>query len=220
MSEEALNDVLQGEETPDEPVETTEATGEDTAPPAEETQDKEVLAFKAKAQDEKRKRQEAQQQLQEMEARLKRLEEPETEIDYWEDPKKAIDSTVETRFNALEEQMTSRIWGLSEQLAKERHEDYQEITDYFVDHVAPKSPHLVEQAKLEPNPYEFIYQQAKAQKQLEEVGDVDKLRAQIRAEIEAELKGKPEVPPTLSNERAAGPTPSPDSDDLEDILGR
>lgn len=221
--DEALNEVLSGEEPKAEDEakqEEVQATGEkETATPADDNA--EVLAFKAKAQDEKRKRQEAQQKLQEMEERLRQLETSKEEVDYWDDPKKAIDSTVDTRLREVEEQMNARLWGLSEQLTKERHEDYQEITDYFVDEVAPKNPHLVEQAKLEANPYEFIYRQAKAQKQLAEVGDVDKLRAQIRAEVEAELKGKPEVPPTLSTERATGGNQGQtDSDDLEDILGR
>jgi hypothetical protein len=191
-----------------------------------------VKAFKTKALDERRKRQEAEARYAELEQRLKNLEQPKEIIDFWDNPEGATQAMLDQRLQALEQGVQARFSELSQSLMRDKYSDYDEMTDYFVNEIAPNNPYLVEQARSQPNPFEFAYKTAKTQRQLNEAGDLDslkaKLKAEIRAEIEsetkssfeAELKRRSALPETLANTRGASVPTGAEMESLEDILGR
>lgn len=233
-----LESVLSGNDV-DEP-ETEEAqqepTGEaseieESAPPVEETDDQpkeedpKENAFYAKAQDEKRKRQQLEAELAQL---RQQMEQPKEEVDYWDDPQKVIDQ----RLGSFETNVNSRFNALSEHYAKQMHSDYDEVMDYLRDEMPNELPHLASQAVNEVSPAEFLYKAAKAKKELAEVGDIDQLKAKLKAELlaeietetkakfEADLAKKSGIPQTLANQRTASTPTKGGEDSLEDILGR
>lgn len=242
---ETLENVLseeseQSTEPVEQEVETQETTGEEeTTPPVEDetpepVESPEIAAFKAKAQDEKRKRQEWEQRARTLEEQLSQPKEETSEDDFWDNPKEAVSKTLQSEIGKVEQAFNTKLWGMSERLAKKTYTDFDEVMDYFADEIAPQSPHLVEQARQDPDPYDFIYRTAKAQKELAEVGDINALKAKIRAEvvaemeqsnktkIEEEIQKRSNLPGTLANERATGGNAkqSKGTESLDDILGR
>lgn len=225
-----LDAVLQGEaevveqEQAEPEQETAEATGEteDTTPPVDESttpepENKEVLAFKAKAQDEKRKRQDLEAKLREIEERNKPKDD-----DYWDNPK----GVLEKMRSELRTEFKGDLYGITEELTRDAHEDYDDTVNWFMAEMAETNQGILETARSKRNPHQYIYKEAKRLKKMQEIGDVDeyleKERAKIRAEVEAELK-KPKTPSgSLANERAAGGnsrTPE-GQESLNDIFGR
>ena len=239
----SLEDVLQGVDATAVPVETEQEpqeapkgeTIEDTAPPAEPEQPKheespEVAAFKTKALDEKRKRQSLEEQNRALLEQLQQIQQPKEEVDYWDDPEKALDMRVNSEVERVSQAFNQKFNALAEDMTKSKYQDYDDVADYFLEVLAPQNPGLVEQARGQVNPYEFIYKTTKAQKELAEVGDIDALKAKLRAEVlaeikvsgEAEAKKLAEIPGSLAGQRGtAAPTGAElGSDSLEDILGR
>ena len=232
--EESLDDVLSDKavEEPQEVMEAADETakGEVAETPSEtEEQPKqpiespEVSAFKAQALDERRKRQALEQQLRALEEqqRASQVEKP----DFWDDPDKAIDS----RIAQIQQGYDQKYNALAEHFTRSQHADYDEISDYFVEVLAPQNPALIDQARNQVNPFEFIYNATKAQKELAEVGDINALKAKLRAEVEAEVKASMQaeadklakIPGSLAGQRGASAPPVGVNDEsLFDILGR
>jgi len=245
-----LENVLSGEPVAEPEAEQppAETKGEETAEPTtpvednqEPDEDKRFKAMLAKSQDEKRKRQAAQEKNRTLEAELEALKRPQKEVgedDYWENPKEAVETTIDNRFGQLEQNYELRILGLSEELARSKHDDYDDMRDYFLENIAENQPHIAQEARQTANPHEYIYNVAKSQKELSEVGDIDALREKIREEerakllgsketelreqIEAEIQKRSSIPGSLANERAASgnSTQVGDNESLDDIMGR
>jgi hypothetical protein len=230
VTEEVKADEVDQVETTDE-VKSEEVTGEQAAPPADKTEPKaelesklaqmeaKIKAFQTKALDEVRKRQE--------------LERQQAKPDAYAEPDKAIDFSV----NQLKSDFDNRFLNLSEYNARSRHsEDFDAMTETFFNEMVQQSPALHQQALTHPDPYEFIYQQAKTYTEFKGVSSVSdlkaKLEAEIRAKVEAEYAEKQKelteaairkaIPQTLATKTAAagkvdsynGPTP------LSEILKR
>ena len=224
----------------------TETTGEEEAasPVAEETStpaesvkpDQAVSSDRDKGMEaailaERRKRQEAENRARQYEEMLNQQKE---KPDFWADPDAAIDQ----RLQAISSQFDNRFLNMSEQWARQRHEDFEDISSVFFDEMVQENPALASQAKNAPDPYEWIYQTASKYRMMKEVGSLDKLREKIRAEerarveaeiradekarIEAEINRKSELTGTLSNAPATGgnKTPRVGRESLHDVLGR
>jgi len=124
----------------EEETEVAETTGEEvTAPPA----DNEVAAFKAKAIDETRKRQELQQQLDAINSQREAQPKP----DFWENPDEVISQITKDFDSRLQAQSTN----LSVEMMRSMHTDYDEKETLFVD-MAHQNPTLIMQMNQSGNP--------------------------------------------------------------------
>jgi hypothetical protein len=164
---------------------------------------KQINAFKAKALDETQKRQELERQLNQQEP-----------PDAFADPEAAIDYQV----GQVRAEMQSRFLDLSEANAKTRHEDFDQMKDVFFSQMLTENPVLQQQALMQPDPYGWIYTQAKNHTELSKIGSVtdwqQQKEAEIRAQLEAEYAEKAKqateeaisrsIPKTLANATAAG----------------
>lgn len=233
-----LDDVLEGSEATGEEItsspegeaeqektESIEEAVEEThkeEPKTEIHEDKEQEGLKAALAAERRKRQEYELELQEIKSK-------EEKPDFWEDP----DSVIDQRVRNVEKKLENRFLNMSEYYARNKHDDFDEVSDYFFNDLAEKNPALVQEALSMPDPYEHIYQTASKHRMVNEITDIDsyksKLRAEIQQEMEAEknaaieaaLKKTSELPGTLSKESAASaPTQGAGDESLEDLMGR
>ena len=129
------------------------------------------------------------------------------------DPFEDFEGAFNAKANSLLQTVDSRFIDLTANLARSQHKDYDEMEAAFLSE-AKTNPTLLEQMRTNSNPAEFAYQHAKSKTELEEAGDIDALKAKIRAEVEAELLGKSNkekddresVPDSLSDARSAGKT--------------
>lgn len=205
------------EAEPEQVEETAEAeeTVEEVAAPTAETQDttKEANAFKAMALDERTKR-------QALETQIAAMQKPKETPDAFVNPDEAIahgDNNLRYEFN-------ERLLNMSEAQAKLRHDDFDDMKVVFFDEMAANNPDLMTQANAQPDPYEFVYQQAKTHNEFKGVNSVDDLKAKIevevRAKLEAEYADKANaatekaisnaLPQSLSNTTAKGGNTAPE----------
>ena len=215
-------------QAPAEPEPTPQPQGETPpAPPAEKpapVESPEVAAFKQAAISERQKRQELERQL----AEIRQAQAPQPPA-YDEDPHAAFDALR----NEVSTVVTNARLDLSEDLARERHADFDEKFALF-EQMVQDNPHLLSEIGRATNPAERMYTIAANHQKLQQAGSLDALkeqmRAELRAEIEADMKAKEDadakkraaLPNTLSDttsagkpetESYAGPTP------LNSILG-
>jgi hypothetical protein len=175
-------------ETPTEEVTTEEVTkGEKVAvPPTVEELNRELTAFKAKAQDEKRKRQELESRYAKPEA--------ETEIpDVFDDPKGFLDEAT----RRASEQFNQRILASSQRRAERKYGD--EFTEKVeaANEFLNANPDIAERVFSGDDPVEeaiYELQQFEEKQKLQDPNYVDKLTAEIeakvRATVEAEMAAK------------------------------
>jgi len=201
-------------ETPEEKSE--EAPAEPQAaptaekPPEQDDMKGQVEAFKAKALDETRKRQELERQLEAQQ------QQPEP-IDAYAEPDKAIEQAVSnarllSRSEALDD---------AEVYLRGVHTDFDEMKEHFFNEMAPDLGDPLRQKAMGMSPmaaYNFVYTQAKnhqALKGVEDIGEWQKqkeaeIEVKVRAEFEAKDKKAKEdalidtIPGTLSTTTAAG----------------
>ena len=175
----------------------------------------EIAAFKAKAIDETQKRQALASQLEQANARLAALEEPAEKVNFWDNPDEAIGGVEASTDRKIQVAKTD----MSVMMMRSIKPDYDEKEAVFVDLVM-KNPALAAQMNQSVNPAEFAYSYAKNYMDMQEIGDIDAFKADIeakayakakaefeggkKAEIEAAIKTRSELPGSLSNERAAG----------------
>lgn len=216
-----LDAILTG--TP-EPVEALEAvtTGEVETPAVEpaaappvaekrtEADDKPTpghVPFQALA-DERRKRQDLEQRLAQLEA----AKTPEAKPNLFEDPdnwEKALDERMERKLQGVRQESEQKFLVLVEQAAKARHSDFDEVAQVFAA-TARTTPGLIEEARLAPDPAEYIYQAGRNLKRFQEAGSIDALIAQAEArgaeKARQELQGKPapKIPESLTDETGSG----------------
>ena len=166
---------------PAEPAEPKEPNdpSEPPSPKASET-DEEPWTKKA-VLDERRKR-------QELEARLKELESkkpPEEEADWYSKPEEAAQRQQAQFSQALWNQRVE----LSQDMMRERHEDYDDMEARFVQ-MAQENPTLRAEFQKAPNPARFAYDTAKKAAEYEAMKDVDGYKAKLEAEMRKELEEK------------------------------
>ena len=191
--------------------------------PRQEFSDKE-RALLAALQDERRKRQELERKQE-----VKKPEKP-----FWEEPEahfKAIEEQHKSWEQKQAERETINLLRVSELMSRKEHSDFDQMIDHF-GRMVQEIPGLHAQWLQAPDPAEFAYKTAKQHRDLQEAGNIDTLRENIRKEerlkVEQELKAKEEklkkeredLPPTLSDARGtkqqktvwSGPTT------LDDVL--
>lgn len=145
--------------------------------------ERQLNAFKAKAADEVRKR-------QALEAQLAASNQDEQKAFDWDAPEKTIDS-VKSEMTAT---MNQKLINLSAAQCASRHDDYAEKEQKFIQ-MANENPTLVTEMMNQADPAEWAYNMASQRMFTDEVGSnpkayEEKLRAKIRAEIEAEYSTK------------------------------
>jgi len=103
----------------------------------------------------------------------------------WKDPNKTIDSVK----SELNQEMNTKFLNMSQAQAELRHEDFKEKYDVFKS-LATSNPSLVNTMMAQPDPAEWVYQQATSHMAMQEIGnDPGAYREKLKAEILAELKG-------------------------------
>lgn len=204
-------------------------------PPQQELTEKEK-AFLRAAQEERGKRQALEQRLAALEAGKTPPGAPAAEPKkFWEDPEgRLAEHKRETEAIAINTRLNT-----AEMIARSRHADFDEKVAAFREALTKAGPNeavLAQQWLSAPDPAMFAYNFGKNQLEFQQVGGLDAMRekikketeARVRAEVEAEFKGKQEalekaraaLPGSLSDARSsgtnrhvwAGPTP------MEDIL--
>lgn len=204
--------------SPDE-VETEQPTGEkEVSPP--DTGNDQIEAFKASMMDERRKRQELEEQLKSYQ------QQSQPKPDFWENPEGVLGDYAKR----MQQQLYQTQVNLSTEMMRTMHDDYDEMESKFIE-LAQQNPALIAQMNQSGNPAKFAYTTAKAEVERQQFADPnykEKLKAELRAEIEAEQRAKLEgeiskrasLPGTLSSERATGGKHSAGHDSLSDLLGR
>jgi len=165
---------------------------------------------------ERRKRQEAEDRIRALEQQLQSLHNPPA-------PPPSVFEDENGAFNhygnqvvqqAVQTASINATLNTSEMLARREHADFEDIKAEFLE-LAAQNPALREQALSDPHPWEKAYQIASNARALKELGstNVNDLREQIRAEIQAEMQGqapaRPGLPPTLTTERNMGSRSGP-----------
>lgn len=197
-------------EAPKEPVKAPEpaAPAAPVAPtpaPAPPTESAEAAAYKKAMREEREKRQKLERELQE-------LRQPPKPVDPYDTPAVANQLREEMRQNRL-------LW--SEDMAREKYKDFEEVIVHFNEAVE-KNPALATQMVNARNPAEFAYRQGILHRELSTVDgdpiayrsklekDVEsRVEARLRAEFEAKY-GKTETPvPTSLNSDPSPGQPAP-----------
>ncbi len=195
---------------------TTGDKSDTEAPPAEETQptdksdagkkpdeDTDESWTKRAVLDERRKRQDLEREVAELRAKLKPDVAPKqpSRPDIFEDQEGAfrhVESTIEQRL------LTDRIT-LSQELMREKHEDYDEIETEFVGLVAA-DPSLIQKMSGAALPAKFVVDHVKKHRQMQELQDVDGYKAKLKAEVRAELMAELEAERAADDEADANAT--------------
>jgi hypothetical protein len=166
------------------PVTPVEATPPVVTPPVVPVETEKEIAYKKAMQAEREKRQALQ-------AELEALKAPKPEpIDPWTDLPGALAQQQKT----FQEQLRQQRLLVSEEIAREKHKDFEEVIGHFNEAVQ-SNPALASQMVEARNPAEFAYKQGLLHKELGSVnGDPiayrSKLESDIRAKVEAEFKAK------------------------------
>jgi hypothetical protein len=174
---------------------------------------KEAAAYNKAMREEREKRQNA-------EARLREIQTPKTPTDPWAD----LPGAFSQQQQSLREEMFVERCNLTEEMARTRHTDFDEVREVFVA-AAQENPTLFQQLRSERNPAEFAYREGLRIKKLQSFNgdfsayekDIEtKVEAKLRAEFEAKYeKQTPVVPtslnsdssPSVATEVYAGPQP-------------
>lgn len=194
-------------ETPEPVIPVTEPPKVETSPvvptPAQPVESPETAAYKRAMQEERAKRQALQ-------AEIEALKKPQTPpVDPWSD----LPGALAQQQKAFQEQLQQQRLMLSEDLAREKYKDFEEILVHF-NQAVEANPALATQMVSSRNPAEFAYKQGLLHRELGTVnGDPiayrTKLEQDVRAKVEAEYAAKygakPAVVPTSLNSDASPP---------------
>jgi len=174
------------------------------AAPVQPVESPETAAYKRAMQEERQKRQALQ-------AEIEALKKPQAPpVDPWSD----LPGALAQQQKAFQEQLQQQRLMISEDLAREKYKDFEEILGHF-NQAVEANPALANQMVASRNPAEFAYKQGLLQKELGTVnGDPiayrTKLEKDIETKVRAELEakyGKPAAPavPTSLNSDASPP---------------
>lgn len=189
---------------PPEPPEPVDGGGS-TEPPPEPTttgNDEPPMVPREAHLDERRKRQAAERELEELRARtagpqVARQAEPEgdppdPDAEFFQGPSQY----VEKQLNRVVSNMRLE---LGQDFMRSQHADYDETVQVFVE-AARKDYALQARLNASQNPARFAYEMGKGLQRIEKAGSLEKIEADIRAQVTAELDAKYR---TASAERAA-----------------
>jgi len=141
---------------------------------------------KAAVIDERRKRQEIERRNADLQKRLDALENGTGKRpDVFDDQEGA--------FSHLKQEMASELHAtrleMSQELMREKYENYDELEAEFID-MAKDNPVLLKELNESRNPAKFAAETALKARQVAELKDVDKLRADIEAKVRKEIEEK------------------------------
>lgn len=137
-------------------------------------------------------------------------------VDFWDDPQSFMDTRMnqlgETLLQQWEQRETAKRLDQSEQAARSKYADYDEVFVAF-EQAVQANPRLAVELAQSANPGEYAYSKGKAAIAIQSVGSLDELKAQIRAEIEAEARTafqpKPVLPSTTAGDTSVGSRSGP-----------
>lgn len=192
----------------EEPVKTVEPPKVEAQPvappavvaPAQPVESPELAAYKKAMQEERAKRQALQ-------AEIEALKKPQTPpVDPWTD----LPGALAQQQKAFREELQQQRLALSEDLARERYKDFEEVIGHF-NQAVEANPALANQMVASRNPAEFAYKQGLLHRELSTVnGDPlayrTKLEQDLRTKLEAEFAAKygakpaPAIPTSLNSD--------------------
>jgi len=215
-----------------------ESESESSSPELKET-DQEVAAHEEGLNQtfiaERRRRQEAEATIKDLELSMQNMREaqnePREDLDFLEDPNAARDALREE----FSETLTMSNISISEEIARDKHDDYEEKIQIFVDE-ANQNPELWAKFKNAKLPAMYAYKYASRQQKIKALEDldVDSFEAKIRADerskgdgaiqkaVNEALAKVGKLPISMSNERASGGNSSPEwggPPSIDDMLG-
>lgn len=175
------------------------------APPApvQPVESPETAAYKKAMREEREKR-------QALEVKLRELQTPKTPVDPWSD----LPGALKSQEQAFEERLFLERCNNTEELARTRHTDFDEVREVFVE-AANANPTLWAQIRQERNPAEFVYREGLRIRELKDVnGDFTAYRSKLEKDIETRLrtefeakysKATPAVPVSLNSDASPPP---------------
>jgi hypothetical protein len=208
-----------------EPEPQTGVEEHDAAPPAavdDDRQDDTPTVPRRALEDERRKRQELERRFDEMTNWLQSQQAPQVEQPELPDPvldpegfNQHVENIVQSRVGSVERRLQEMALqqkiAMSETAAKSRHQDYDDVVAVFTE-AAKQHPQLAVEMIQQPDPASFAYQVGSRLRAMSEPQpSQDDLRAQIRAELMAEMgmapaQGeKPQIPRSLAGATSAQP---------------
>lgn len=159
-------------------------------PPTEQTNQlpKEEYAVVRAIRDENR---ELKQQLAQIQRQLMQPapqpQQQQPTADFWDDPHGFMNGFGQQLMQQWEQRETNKRLDRSEQAARAKYDDYSDAYDAF-EQSAQQNPQLIAQMLQADDPGEFVYSRGKTTLEIQRVGSIDDLKAQIRAELEAEAR--------------------------------
>lgn len=199
------------QETQVEQVEQVDTTGEESAPPAQETQTTEPeVDWRAKAEQAEKRAEEVERKARGLEqaiaaARQKVRDQPAPSFN--EDP----EAFVQRVRGEMQEQVRLIRVEHAQTAARAKYADYDEKEQVFAQ-LAEQNPYLIAQLQQAADPADFAYQAAKFHTEMQAAGgSVDALKAKLAADLQAERKAKfaaqtQNLPKTLSGAVGTGRT--------------
>lgn len=185
---------LQGEAEPE--TAEVEPEKQEAEPPAAE---EDPNAFRKVTREEYQRLQESQRQAEAYQRAMfderKKRQEAQAEAEkkkFWEaeDQDKFLEEAISQRVQSVEQRLTNQFQSdrlnLSEDLARQKYDDYQDKFQVFTQMVQ-RDPSIYQQMLSQPNPAEFAYRAAKRLQDIQEMGDPDSYRAKIEAEVREKI---------------------------------
>ena len=194
-----------------EQVEQVDTTGEEGAPPAQETQtETPEVDWRAKAEQAEKRAEEVERRAKGLEqaiaaARQKVREQPAPSFN--EDP----EAFVQRVRGEMQEQVRLIRVEHAQTAARSKYADYDEKEQVFAQ-LAEQNPYLIAQLQQAADPADFAYQAAKFHTEMQAAGgSVDALKAKLQADLQAERQAKfakqtQNLPKTLSGAIGTGRT--------------
>jgi hypothetical protein len=138
-------------------------------------------------------------------------------VDFWDDPQSFMDARMnqlgQTLLQQWEQRETAKRLDQSEQAARSKYADYDDAFAAF-EQAVQSNPRLAVELAQSSDPGEFAYSKGRAALAIQSVGSLDALKAQIRAELEAEAKAafnpaRPVLPSTTAGDTSVGARSGP-----------
>lgn len=155
--------------------------------------------------DERRKRQALEDEIARLRAQAVQPPVQQPPVEFWDDPQAFMAGFGEQLIQKWEQKQQFQRIDASEQAAKSRHADYDEAFAAFSQAVQLNPTMAYEMAQAS-DPAEYAYRKGKTALEIQKAGSVDELRAQIRAELEAEARAVIQPSPKLPSTTAADGT--------------
>lgn len=127
-----------------------------------------------------------------------------------------LEGGLEQRVGKLMNSTTARFLDLSEDLARDTFEDYDEVKDGYIEQVK-SNPAELQAILASANPAKELYKRAKARKTAEEIGNPEEFRKKLLSELRAELAGDDSLT-SEANASGASKRVETGANDLEDLF--